>query len=169
MTPPRWPCHVHRQGALLAASAKLEFQALEAEMHKVQATLEEKIDAISSRNLAVDAAYHGGDAPVVAKPRLVDRAGVGDAKGDPAKAAEEVRVYGGFNEVAVRLVFPYAENFGSSADSHKVYHMTILKDGVIENPKKRLYTGGVFTVNRPPRTFLEASLKLAGTPSLKLP
>ena len=55
-----------------------------------------------------------------------------------------VRAFGGFSETAVRLVYPYGEHFAERPSSRKVYHMTILKDGVVENEKKRLYLGGQF-------------------------
>jgi hypothetical protein len=57
---------------------------------------------------------------------------------------DHVKVYAGFVEKAYRIVFPYGASRANFDPNRVVTHMTILENGVVENPPKRLYIGGVF-------------------------
>ena len=81
--------------------------------------------------------------------------------GTLASGEDAVVVCGGYEECADRLIFPYGKHFESFADSHQVRHMTILADGVVENPEKVLYLGGKFNIND------SADLKSQSTKKLK--
>jgi hypothetical protein len=54
-----------------------------------------------------------------------------------ATPGDKVKAYGGFEERADRLIFHYGDHFTQFAEKLEVFHMTILANGVIENPKKR--------------------------------
>jgi hypothetical protein len=54
-----------------------------------------------------------------------------------ATPGDKVKVYGGFEERADRLIYHYGDHFKQYAEKLRVFHMTILANGVVENPKKR--------------------------------
>lgn len=130
-----------REGALTASTGKdLIGTNLQANLRDLATLLEARIDAklevLTDHLHPSGSGPREGDAPDPPQPQ---KARVGET-------GKAVKVYAGFVERADRLIFPYGEYREHFKDpDRKVYHMTILRNGVVENPKKRLYLGGNFT------------------------
>ena len=79
--------------------------------------------------------------------RLLERFAHKWRRGDGGKRAHAgVTVYKGFTETADRLVFPYGMYANANVLGGKfATHMTILSNGKIENPAKRLWLSGKFS------------------------
>ena len=146
---------VKREGALKATTAAAKFQSLEAKVHALEGVIKETRQALEdglSKTAALakmktdDTDTAGSLAPL---QHTLHKAAAASEEGSLQILADgsysAVRVYGGFAETAVRLVFPYGDHYAAQADTRKVYHTTILKDGIIENPTKRLYLGGNYS------------------------
>ena len=109
-----------REGALTASTGKELFS-----------TLMEKMEALALR-----------------MDRLEDGSNADEAAAEISRElrpGEHVRAYDGFVERADRILFPYGLHSNKFKQNREVLHMTILENGVVENPVKRLYLGGVFT------------------------
>jgi len=63
---------------------------------------------------------------------------------EPATVAANpaVRLYGGFTERVARVLFPYTDRLSAAAVPRPAMHMTILSNGIVENPPKELVLSG---------------------------
>ena len=140
-----------REGALSASTSKSSFGLLEDQLVQLKGKLETMEAKFESMTLTLNKASGGNwysnvqsSLPQLSTRRTLwgkltaVRSDVGLTQANVARA------YGGFDETAERLIFHYGEYYQGDAEKHVVHHMTILANGVIENPKKQLFLGGVF-------------------------